>query len=294
MAGGLEVALACDLIVASRGARLGIPEVKRSLVAAGGALLRLPRVLPRNVAMELALTGEPIAGRARLRAGAGQPAGRAGRGGRPGARAGRGDRGQRAAGAGGDQADPDRVARLARRRVLRAPAGDRRAGDALRGRPGGRHRVRREARAGVAGAVIGRSWRAMRARSSTRARTPRPRRSPPPCARRPGRGARTGRSPATSRAPAAPAPPASVSDGPSSEALMCAGMSSSPSRVCVQYEAPSGTAWSNQASKSRRTSGEAFSFSASDAEVCWISRCSSPTCSSASSGTASTISRVTR
>jgi enoyl-CoA hydratase len=60
VAGGLEVALACDLIVASRGARLGIPEVKRSLVAAGGALLRLPRVLPRNVAMELALTGEPI------------------------------------------------------------------------------------------------------------------------------------------------------------------------------------------------------------------------------------------
>ena len=60
VAGGLEVALACDLIVASRGARLGVPEVKRSLVAAGGALLRLPRTLPRNLAMELALTGEPI------------------------------------------------------------------------------------------------------------------------------------------------------------------------------------------------------------------------------------------
>jgi enoyl-CoA hydratase len=60
VAGGLEVALACDLIVAARGARLGVPEVKRSLVAAGGALLRLPRVLPRNVANELALTGEPI------------------------------------------------------------------------------------------------------------------------------------------------------------------------------------------------------------------------------------------
>jgi enoyl-CoA hydratase len=60
VAGGLEVALACDLIVASRGARLGIPEVKRSLVAAGGGLLRLPRSLPRNVAMELALTGDPI------------------------------------------------------------------------------------------------------------------------------------------------------------------------------------------------------------------------------------------
>jgi enoyl-CoA hydratase len=60
VAGGLEVALSCDLIVASRGARLGVPEVKRSLVAAGGALLRLPRILPRTVAMELALTGEPI------------------------------------------------------------------------------------------------------------------------------------------------------------------------------------------------------------------------------------------
>jgi enoyl-CoA hydratase len=60
VAGGLEIALACDLIVAARGARLGIPEVKRSLVAAGGALLRMPRTMPRNVAMELALTGEPI------------------------------------------------------------------------------------------------------------------------------------------------------------------------------------------------------------------------------------------
>jgi enoyl-CoA hydratase len=60
VAGGLEVALACDLIVASRGARLGIPEVKRGLIAAGGGLLRLPRSLPRNVAMELALTGDPI------------------------------------------------------------------------------------------------------------------------------------------------------------------------------------------------------------------------------------------
>ncbi len=60
VAGGLEVALSCDLIVAARGARLGIPEVKRSLVAAGGALLRLPRRIPYHVAMELALTGDPI------------------------------------------------------------------------------------------------------------------------------------------------------------------------------------------------------------------------------------------
>jgi enoyl-CoA hydratase len=60
VAGGLEVALACDLIVAARDARLGIPEAKRSLVAAGGALLRLPRRIPYHVAMEMALTGDPI------------------------------------------------------------------------------------------------------------------------------------------------------------------------------------------------------------------------------------------
>jgi enoyl-CoA hydratase len=60
VAGGLEIALACDLIVASRGARLAVPEVKRSLVAAGGALVRLPRALPGNVAREMALTGDPI------------------------------------------------------------------------------------------------------------------------------------------------------------------------------------------------------------------------------------------
>jgi len=60
VAGGFEIALACDLIVAARGARLGIPEVKRGLVAAAGGLLRLPRRIPYHVAMELALTGEPI------------------------------------------------------------------------------------------------------------------------------------------------------------------------------------------------------------------------------------------
>src|SRR4051812_19703083 len=60
VAGGLEVALACDLIVAAKGAKLGVPEVKRSLVAAGGALLRLPQRLPYGIAMELALTRDPI------------------------------------------------------------------------------------------------------------------------------------------------------------------------------------------------------------------------------------------
>src|SRR3954454_19089102 len=60
VAGGLEIALACDLIVAARDAKLGVPEVKRSLVAAGGALLRLPRRVGHGAAMELALTGETI------------------------------------------------------------------------------------------------------------------------------------------------------------------------------------------------------------------------------------------
>ncbi len=60
VAGGMEIALACDLIVAARGAKMGIPEAKRSLVAAGGALLRLPRRMPYHVVMELALTGDPM------------------------------------------------------------------------------------------------------------------------------------------------------------------------------------------------------------------------------------------
>ncbi len=62
VAGGLEVALSCDLIVAARDARLGIAEVKRGLIAAGGALFRLPQRIPYHVAMELALTGEFIDG----------------------------------------------------------------------------------------------------------------------------------------------------------------------------------------------------------------------------------------
>lgn len=60
LAGGLEVALACDILVASRGAILGLPEPKRGLVASGGGVLRLALRLPHHVAMELALTGEPI------------------------------------------------------------------------------------------------------------------------------------------------------------------------------------------------------------------------------------------
>ncbi|MCB2075457.1 MAG: crotonase/enoyl-CoA hydratase family protein [Novosphingobium sp.] len=60
LAGGMELALACDMIVANRNAKFGIPEAKRGLVAAGGGVVQLPRLLPRPLAMELALTGDPI------------------------------------------------------------------------------------------------------------------------------------------------------------------------------------------------------------------------------------------
>jgi enoyl-CoA hydratase len=58
VAGGFELALSADLIVAARDAKFGLPEVKRGLVAVGGALFRLPRRIPYHVAMEMALTGD--------------------------------------------------------------------------------------------------------------------------------------------------------------------------------------------------------------------------------------------
>ncbi|MGN9816322.1 crotonase/enoyl-CoA hydratase family protein [Streptomyces sp. SD11] len=58
--GGLELVLACDLVVAAVDAVFALPEVRRGLVAAAGGLLRLPRAIPPNVAMEMALTGESI------------------------------------------------------------------------------------------------------------------------------------------------------------------------------------------------------------------------------------------
>ncbi|WP_030326381.1 crotonase/enoyl-CoA hydratase family protein [Streptomyces sp. NRRL B-3229] len=60
LAAGLELLLACDLVVASRTARFGVPEVKRSLVARQGGALKLPRRIPYAVALELLLTGDPI------------------------------------------------------------------------------------------------------------------------------------------------------------------------------------------------------------------------------------------
>lgn len=57
LAGGFEIALACDLIVAAQDARFGLPEVRRGLLAAGGGLMRLPQRIPYHLAMECALTG---------------------------------------------------------------------------------------------------------------------------------------------------------------------------------------------------------------------------------------------
>jgi enoyl-CoA hydratase/carnithine racemase len=60
LAGGLELLLACDLAVVAETATLGLPEVKRSLVAAAGGVFRLPRALPKAIALQMIATGEPI------------------------------------------------------------------------------------------------------------------------------------------------------------------------------------------------------------------------------------------
>ncbi len=59
-AGGCEIAVSCDMIVASTAAAFGLAEVKRNLVAAAGGLYRLPKLVGKNVALEVALTGEPL------------------------------------------------------------------------------------------------------------------------------------------------------------------------------------------------------------------------------------------
>lgn len=65
LGGGLELSLACDLIVCAQDAQLGLPEVKRGVIALAGGLSRLPRAIPRAVALEMIATGRPIdAGRA--------------------------------------------------------------------------------------------------------------------------------------------------------------------------------------------------------------------------------------
>src|SRR5258708_36278563 len=60
LAGGFEIGLACDLVIAADTARFGIPEVQRGLMAAAGGLIRLPKRVPLAIALELAMTGDPI------------------------------------------------------------------------------------------------------------------------------------------------------------------------------------------------------------------------------------------
>ncbi|WP_030609624.1 crotonase/enoyl-CoA hydratase family protein [Streptomyces fulvoviolaceus] len=60
LGGGAEIALACDLAVADENAVIGLPEVRRGLIPGAGGAIRLPRVIPRNVALEMLFTGEPI------------------------------------------------------------------------------------------------------------------------------------------------------------------------------------------------------------------------------------------
>ncbi|WFL78225.1 crotonase/enoyl-CoA hydratase family protein [Altererythrobacter arenosus] len=60
LAGGMELMISCDMIVANSGAKFGIPEAKRGLAAAAGGLMKLPRMIPPKIAMELALTGDFI------------------------------------------------------------------------------------------------------------------------------------------------------------------------------------------------------------------------------------------
>lgn len=60
LGGGCEISLACDMIVCGQSSVIGLPEVKRSLIAGAGGLYRLPRVIPRAVAIEMITTGEPV------------------------------------------------------------------------------------------------------------------------------------------------------------------------------------------------------------------------------------------
>ena len=78
LGGGLEIVLACDLVVASRTARFGLPEVSIGVVPTCAGLFRAPRALPLNVARQLILTGRPIEAPARPRGGVRQRAERAG------------------------------------------------------------------------------------------------------------------------------------------------------------------------------------------------------------------------
>jgi enoyl-CoA hydratase len=136
LAGGFELVLACDLVVASETARFGLPEVRRGLVAGAGGLLRLPRRIPYHLAMEIALTGEHFPAQRLAEAGLVNAVVRC------------------AAGAGRDQAGHRRVRRLGQRRGVRPPGRDHRPGVHDQGRDRGRGGLRREATARLARRII--------------------------------------------------------------------------------------------------------------------------------------------
>lgn len=69
LGGGTEIALACDLVVAAEGASFGLPEVKRGILAGAGGAFRLVQQLPKKLAMEMLLTGDPIDAARALEAG---------------------------------------------------------------------------------------------------------------------------------------------------------------------------------------------------------------------------------
>ena len=156
LAGGFELLLACDLVVAAEDARFGVPEVTRSLIAAGGAALRLPQRVPAALALELLLTGQPVGAPRAYEMGlvnrlvpARHRAGRR-------RRAGPGDRGERPARRGRDQADRAGQQRVGLVGGVAQAGRDHGAGLRLRGRQGGLDRVRREAQAGLEGPLTGR------------------------------------------------------------------------------------------------------------------------------------------
>ena len=60
LAGGMELAIACDMIVAGQESMFGLPEAKRGLLAGAGGVTRLPRIIPRNIAIEFVTTGDPV------------------------------------------------------------------------------------------------------------------------------------------------------------------------------------------------------------------------------------------
>ncbi len=153
LAGGFELVLACDLVVAGTSARFGVPEVKRSLVAAAGGALLLAQRIPRAIALEMLLTGDPIDAERAAEVGLinrlvdeGQAAGHRGR-------TGDAHRGQWPAGPDRHQTDRARRRRLGRRGKV--GEGDRADGAGLRlpGRARRRPGVRRETSSGVEGTV---------------------------------------------------------------------------------------------------------------------------------------------